>query len=163
MTKYQKQYQRAKRYYERFKRINDGVVPDCKTCQDTYNMEDDVRSFFVHCYHVRDWIKNDDDAPDCMKKRVRSFINRNKYMRICADLCNGVKHRERNRKPLSSSQPRISDPDVILWVSDQESHPYKKAVSFKIRLGDETYDAFEVATQAMKSWKMFIRENGGDC
>ncbi len=189
MTKYQEQYQRAKRYYEQFKRINYGIASTCKICLHEKHIEDDVRSFFVHCYHVRDWIEKDDDAPDCMKKHIRSFIKESGSMRICADLCNGIKHLERNREPWNPNQPELSDPKVTIFVEEegrltdrvcinsesvsepspveageeQESSAPVIKRRFTIKVGEETRDAFSVAEEAIKSWGKFIGENGGDC
>ena len=168
--------------------MHDGTVGACEICQDTESMEDDARSFFVHCYHVRDWIVNDDNAPSCIKKKVNEFVRDNTYMKICADMSNGIKHFKRNRSPLSPSQPEFAGRDYKISLleaarpadsmsvdgeSDSVSKPLpvetgrdreiSSSVDLRIEVGEETFHAFEIATHAMEAWETFIRENGGDC
>jgi len=53
--KWFEQFRRVKRWYTRFKSIDEGR-PDTLTL-DGYL--DEVYAFFQNCYHLKDWIKND--------------------------------------------------------------------------------------------------------
>ena len=55
MAKYQEQLERVRRYYGRFKKLNGGMEHIAPS--DMYI--DDIYSFFLNCYHLKDWLKND--------------------------------------------------------------------------------------------------------
>lgn len=59
MEKYEEQFERVKRWYERFRRINEGTSHE----KNTEYYHDEVYAFFVNCFHVKDWILNDANAP----------------------------------------------------------------------------------------------------
>ena len=52
MTKYSEQFARMRRYLERFGEIRAGRVHD----RDSEHYLDDVYSFFLNCYHLKDWL-----------------------------------------------------------------------------------------------------------
>ena len=55
MSKYQEQYDRTKRWYDRLTAIDQGRAHDMAS--DHY--VDEIYAFFLNCYHLKDWIKND--------------------------------------------------------------------------------------------------------
>jgi hypothetical protein len=55
---YLEQYRRMIRSYERFASIDRGRVYE----PSSENYEDEVFAFFLNCYHLKDWIKNDERA-----------------------------------------------------------------------------------------------------
>ncbi len=90
-NEYLDQFERVKRYFSRFKQINDGQ----EHSQSSQNYDDDIYAFFQNCYHLKDWIKND---PACSSwSDVEDFINQNPDLSICADLCNALKHLKKAR------------------------------------------------------------------
>src|SRR5690348_14911189 len=84
---YLDQYKRMMRYFERFRRINEGKAHD----EHSDNNRDDACSFFIHCYHLKDWIKNDPET-GVSEEALINFVNDNESIKICHDICNGVKH-----------------------------------------------------------------------
>jgi len=99
--KYIEQLERIRRYLKKFSDIHSGIF----YAQALENYTDDVYAFFQNCYHLKDWIKND---PSCSAwSDVEKFINSNKDLQICADLCNGLKHLQR-MKPRSAQNPHFS-------------------------------------------------------
>jgi hypothetical protein len=67
---YLEQYRRMMRSYERFASIDRGRVYD----PSSESYDDEVFAFFLNCYHLKDWIKNDDGAGPAQND-VESFIN----------------------------------------------------------------------------------------
>ena len=67
---------------------------------------DDVFAFFMNCYHLKDWLKNDlaDPHPEAEK-----LVDDTEALRICRDLCNGLKHAG-SRAP---SDDDLSDDDDL--------------------------------------------------
>ena len=86
MCEYKEQYDRTKRWYEEFKKINNKK----EHIRNTQYEDDIVYAFFQNCYHLKDWIKNDDKIKT--RKNVERFIEENKCLSICSDICNGSKH-----------------------------------------------------------------------
>src|SRR6516225_1807549 len=91
--KYQEQYERMQRSYDRFREIRSAnKVPS--------DYEDDIYAFFMHCYHLKDWVKNDTSVKTRMPNigaDVEQFINESEALRLCADLCNSSKRLELKR------------------------------------------------------------------
>jgi hypothetical protein len=58
---------------DRFREIKPGLTDRISS-----DYEDDIYAFFMHCYHLKDWIKNDSDAKARMPNidtDVEQFIN----------------------------------------------------------------------------------------
>ena len=61
-------------------------------------------SFFQNCFHLKDWIieaqKNDGIN---WSNKIHAMINSNQSMKICRDLCNGLKHLRINRPSIDKN------------------------------------------------------------
>ena len=71
---------------------------------------DDIDSFFVHCYHLLDWIAEDDRYGSCKGKKAchkdscpECWVNSHVALKISRDLCIRAKHvrlsRDKTGKP----------------------------------------------------------------
>ena len=89
---YLEQFERVKRFYHRLEEINNGRVHDRSS--DYY--DDEFLSFFMNCYHLKDWIKNDDSVPQDIRNKVEPFINEHQCFHYFADIANGAKHLKLN-------------------------------------------------------------------
>src|SRR5262249_28177280 len=90
--KYLEQYERMQRSYDRFREIKPGLTDKISS-----DYEDDVYAFFLHCYHLKDWVKNDTSVKSRMPNigpDVERFINESEALSLCADLCNSLNHLE---------------------------------------------------------------------
>jgi hypothetical protein len=54
--------------------------------------QDMMWSFFQHCWHVKDWLRNDPLASAAQKQAAIKMAHRSRTLKICRDLCNGTKH-----------------------------------------------------------------------
>lgn len=153
------QLERTQRYLERMRRLYRGVPAEWER---RHEFEDDVYSFFVHCYHVRDWFLHLNKI-NLTEKELEEFIGKHHALRICADLCNGTKHCTLTRKRRTKDQPR-------LFGRKSVGHPQSSNTSqdaflssrFTILSGGVTYDALEVAEACMFAWTnlvVWLREN----
>ena len=138
LARYQEQYDRLNRWYKRFKEINDGRTHD----KPSEIYQDDVYAFFINCYHLKDWIKNDTVASS-IANNVENYINNNPELLLCADICNGLKHlcliSERSRE-----RPEFGKKIAKLYIG---SGPITIALKYEIKTDSGTIDAFDLATK----------------
>lgn len=89
MTGYMHQLDRARRFLDRVQRHFD----DWNDMNDV-EFQDDMWSFFQHCWHIKDWVKNDPQVWPAQVKAVSDMAHGSATLKICQDLCNGTKHLE---------------------------------------------------------------------
>lgn len=145
--KYLEQYERVKRWYERLRLVNEGK--EFKLPSDYY--QDEVLAFFINCYHLKDWIKND-PASKGLRRGVEEFVSKSEALGVCGDVCNGSKHLVITKGRISSNT-KIGGRNFFLALG--ESLPIFRA-RYKIISGDKEYDAFDLATRCMEEWRMFL-------
>src|SRR5439155_17755263 len=85
---YREQYNRMKRWYERFGTLDQGRTHGV----DSENYLDEIYAFFQNCYHLKDWIKNDMAVAPAIQQSVEGYINGSRPLRLAADICNSLKH-----------------------------------------------------------------------
>ena len=149
LRKYQEQFERLKRWYDRFEKIHQGRLHTLAS--DYYN--DEIYAFFLNCYHLKDWIQNDDTVK-LPKGKIEHFINQNECMRVCEDICNGIKHLK--RKSHSGRAPEFGARKFSLNLGG--SKPIIK-IKYSIITKTGTIDAFELASGCVQKWKEFIKKN----
>lgn len=154
MTKSQKfhqQFKRVKRFYERFNKIDKGRIHDMSSA----NYEDEVYAFFIFCYQLKDWIKNDKTIK-LPKNQIEKFVNENDCLSLCADICNGIKHLTRD-KERSGLLPEFKNKKISVEYIEGDSYP-TIGIKFNISIKTKTIDAFGLATECLKKWEKFIEE-----
>src|SRR3990170_1608469 len=85
---YREQYDRMKRWYGRFVALDQGRPHDVPSD----NYLDEIYAFFMNCYHLKDWIKDDGTVPPAAQQAVEPYINSSRPLKLCADICNSLKH-----------------------------------------------------------------------
>ena len=50
-------------------------------------LNDSIINLYTYGYHIKDWLKKENYTD------VENFINNNPELKVCADLCNGSKHK----------------------------------------------------------------------
>lgn len=153
------QLERARRYLNRLRSLYDGIFTKSDD-RDLY--EDDAISFFMHCYHVRDWIV-------CLNRigitaaQVDDFINAHDELKICADLCNGSKHCRLERNIRSGRQPHIASRsyDTSTWLTGSGGSNLVKG-RYTVITACGTIDALDLAERCMALWSEFIATASND-
>ena len=79
------QYDRMVRGYDR---LNEDYYS-------SINFEDDIQHYFQDCWHLKDWIKNDDSISQAVRGCVEAEVEKHEPLRVIADLANGSKHLNR--------------------------------------------------------------------
>ena len=117
--------------------------------------DDDVISFFIHCYHVRDWIVHLSKT-GITARQVDSYIDSHRALRICADLANGSKHCKLTRSPRSGYQPHIAEKerDTSAWLTGGGGGEVMKS-KYTVLSNTECIDALELAAECVQLWESF--------
>jgi hypothetical protein len=149
------QYPRLQRFY---KRIADGN-------RRTTRYLDDLWSFFQHCWHFKDWIKNDKTIPITVRKRVEKDIRKCRYLRICGDLANRSKHLRLTKRRNGKEVPRkgakmvrrilVGIAEVYPTGDSEGSVAYDDTV---IRVTGSEIGAVELARKAIGQWDRLLKQ-----
>ena len=137
-----------KRWYKRFEEINNGRIHN----KSSEHYEDEVYAFFMNCYHLKDWIRNDPAAAVSVINRVEGYINNNPELSLCADISNGLKHFQLDRER-SGESPEFGKKKAKL---DMGKGPITIALKYEITTNTGIIDAFDLATKCMKAWEIFL-------
>lgn len=149
-SKYLEQFDRVKRWYQRFLTINEGRQHNLPSD----NYQDEVYAFFLNCYHLKDWIKNDESIR-VAEAEVEDFINNNNDLKLCGDICNNNKHLTLD-SPRSGQDPRFGQRKFYVQVGGPET---TISVRYTIDTSSGPVDAFELATRCLQAWENFIQSN----
>lgn len=149
------QMARANRYLDRIRNIYQGVL---STTDERDGYEDDAVSFFMHCYHIRDWILHLNQV-GITAPQVDAFINAHEELRICADLCNGSKHCKLHRKTRSGRQPHIAGKryEAATWLTASGGGNVLKG-RYSILTASGQVDVLALAEDCMRLWSEFITQ-----
>ena len=150
---YPEQYERMQRSYDRFCEIKSGLADKVSA-----DYEDGVYAFFMHCYHLKDWVKNDSDVKSRMPNidtDVEQFINESEALSLCAELCNSLKRLELNRS--HSSEPRIFGRKRYHYQLNIGSRSSIRLEWLVERNNKPPTDALELATECIAEWDKFLQ------
>lgn len=145
----------AKRYLQRMENIYEGVcVSDFYTRE---SCDDDVTSFFIHCYHIKDWIIQLSKLKT-PPKHLDAYINSHKALMICADLANGSKHCKLTRSLRTAKQPHITG--IQRQSTNIHSHEKKEKIRSKYTILNDTelYDALTLAKECISLWEAYMSD-----
>lgn len=141
---YVEQYDRTKRFLARFELDSNDPVEGY----------DDLCAFFILCYHIKDWIKNEPKFIEdtLIGEKVENYINTNPHLCLCAGLANGTKHFKRN------SNPRYSDTMPTLNLNAEASN--KVVFTYTVTQSNGVkMDALQLAKKCIRAWDKFIARN----
>ena len=147
---WENQWGRAQRSFGEFKKTNDGRVHDRNS---DYYLDEAIH-FFEDCYHLKDWLKNDSISKPLVTD-VEGVISGSPNLSLCADLANGAKH-------LTLTSTRTGDRTTgfgnkLVKLGLGAGVPTTVAVSYEVKSGGITYDAFTVAAACMAEWDAYLR------
>jgi hypothetical protein len=105
---------------------------------------------FQNCWHINDWIRNDENLPKTVRDAVWEDVNKNDALLLAADLANGTKHFNRNPKRERSGADFSS---VIVNDSDDGAWIFVHEVTF---LDGTKRPVLGVAEDAMNAWSEIL-------
>ena len=146
----------SRKLLEKVKR-DQSKLYDAIISQNPDSISDAVFNFAVTGYHIKDWLKNEGLSG------VEKHINDNSMLRLCADLCNGSKHK------LLTSPREIIDPvtsinnseltcDITTITCDATIPINGHTVRMALTSGKEI-EILDFASQVVESWESFFSAN----
>lgn len=150
------QLERTKRYLKRVEEIYAGIFSSSGHDKEAY--DDDVVPFFIHCYHVRDWIIHLNKV-SVTARQVDAYIDSHRALRICADLANGSKHCKLTRSLRSDRQPHIAGKErhTSTWLTGSGEGEVMKC-KYTVLSNTECVDALDLAAECVQLWESYVRE-----
>jgi hypothetical protein len=147
---YSEQLARVRRFFGRLSNEN----------QDAVEFDDDVWSFFQHCWHFKDWLKNDPTLPANITDRVEPDASAKLAIRICADSANRSKHAALTKPNRTDAD--ITSRDTTVLIGGTKESPGTTSISeHTITLGDgSTHWARDIAKQAILDWEEILGSYG---
>jgi hypothetical protein len=142
-------WEMIKRYYYYFRAINKGSLRPITSPLSDFKLQDIdiVFSFFILCFHLKDWIKKDYNSD--IAETVEKFVESSR-LNECREIANGLKH-------LNSVGPDIIG-GPIKYIQREDSPP-RMAVLYKIVSVGKEEDAFTLAKDCIDLWFNFMAEN----
>jgi hypothetical protein len=140
------QWRRVQRWLERIE-----ATPKSSTEYDDF-----IWAFFQNCWHLKDWIKNDQGLSSHFRRGVERLALSERSLRVCADLANGTKHFEL-QKPKDGPGARHSH-RVLRVVAGDSS---KTEIDYFLVLGDGSQvNALTIAREAVEAWRRLLTAEG---
>jgi len=163
--RYKQIYSTTKCFYEKLERIHRErpIEEQWETYRDTYM--DNAVAFFIFCYHIKDWIKNDPAIDKTIKSAVESYIDRNNCLKSCADIANGTKHLSLT-KQRSLSRPRVTSEEMVMHADGSKKKPGSDEYA-DVTVETNAYvltdegqkEIFELASECLRAWDAFFKQN----
>ncbi|ENP8453016.1 hypothetical protein [Vibrio parahaemolyticus] len=142
------QFELVKRYLIRLESIYHGVPLLPHLEKEFY--DDDVISFFIHCFHVKDWAIN----AGINKNKVEEYINSHQALMICADFANGSKHCKITKNVRTGEQPYVGGCERFTSRLGDEI-PIMQC-SYRIVCKSEVIDALVLAKKCVELWRLLL-------
>lgn len=142
--------------YRKLPEIRKGMLP-----QFGGNLEFELYTFFEVCYHLKDWIKADERYS--RMTNVEKYINDTPSLRICADLCNRLKHRNLNGNTRSKRKLGFFHIDKTISIGPV-GYDSKTSINYALvdtERGKEC--CFKLASECVESWQYYLKNNGIEC
>lgn len=108
----------------------------------------DVMSFFVHCHHLEDYLREFDGLDS------RSFAKADPNLQLCRDLVVNIKHAVMKQTAWSpGGSDAVASSGIALELNDGE--PPRAHHGFQISWGGTNMDALVLADQCVTAWVRF--------
>lgn len=156
MSRWREQLDRVERFLERIDRDDVGEL-------DRTEYEDFLWSFFQHCWHLKDWIKNDPNLPSSVDPDdVEEAAKQSDALMLTADLANRTKHLDLtySRRGGDFGGAKLSV-EVVESLGRDSSSDGSAEWDWEIQ-SDEGPDrwARELARDAVEDWREIIENLG---
>lgn len=148
---YREQYDRMRRWYDRFVALEQGRPHEVPSD----NYLDEIYAFFMNCYHLKDWIRNDNTVAAPVQQSIEAHINSNRALRLCADICNSLKHL-RLTSSRSGENPVFGRKQFGLALGQG---PPTISLKYEVDTTTGPIDAFSLATECVDAWDSFLMAN----
>lgn len=141
---WQAQYNRMMRWVDRFKELSS---KEHKESAKTHLYFDTMYTCFQNIFFLKDWLLHDTSLTS---KDLNNFIDSNKEIGVCRDICNGTKHYDISSPSIDKEFGIIRqyDPHHDLWDSSEWE--------IIICAGGEIYKPYDLISRCIDLWDKFI-------
>lgn len=165
-NKYLEQWERVKRWYER---LNDIKIPKNTNHQD--ELLDYYYAFLFNLYHLKDWVKISNKSKGKELEKMFDKDHGTEYFKVCADLVNGIKHLEIDRKVRIDPNTRVGKKSTSIamqceyMVVGQSITSDKKEIlptyehNYFVKSNGKEYDISIICEECFKIISKFIQED----
>jgi hypothetical protein len=152
-TDWRDQWDRIVRLHKKATAVRDALPPDGP---EKTQALDDIFSFFTNCYHMRYWAINGGHP---RAAEVDNFISGSAALRLCRDICTGLKHyRAQASRALESAEwsTATRSPAVVTMASGKSRlvGGHRTGWVFVTETGDR--DMFTLADECLEAWRSFL-------
>jgi hypothetical protein len=121
---------------------------------------DDTYSFFLHCYHLKDWLAHDETFRRS-RDEIEDFVSRTPALAICGDVANSIKHLKLLKTPRSGDTPGELDAKfetrmAKTFAFDGVERPFERATIYIKHMGFPK-PVVRIADEAYYAWRDFIK------
>jgi len=120
---------------------------------------DDFYSFFISCFHLKDWIKNDDAVRREVRDTVEQWVNESQWLRWCADIANGFKHLVINRSARESPDARLERVPAAFQEDAFQADAFQVG-GVIVTAHDFVCDAKGMTDRCLDAWDEFLTRSG---
>lgn len=147
-TGWQAQWARIERGYRRLPGLGG---PDRTSTVTSDDLRDDVVHFFMDCYHLKDWLKNDPAVT--LSQDVERYVEQSAPLCVVADVANGQKH-------LKLKTTKTGDLSTSLGDVTLEGDAEGITVAFEVVSQGQVIDMVTLSSDAMHAWTAFLLAEG---
>ena len=119
--------------------------------------EDEIHSFFENCFHLNDWLKNDNkpylafNASSVDGNKVKA----SRYMEICRAICIGDKHFNINDEFIIDKKTKFCANDIEIRIGN----PHIIKLKYYVKVNGDIIDVEKIADECITEWKEFLKLN----
>jgi hypothetical protein len=139
------QYDRMNRWYARLfesKNVDERLV-------------DDYYAFFTCCFHLKDWLKGDAALNPKIGEAAESHVNRDPWLRLCADVANGAKHLVVSRTSRVDPNARLKT-GVVFVAPPIATEKGERLDAVMLHADGKLHIAIMVAGSCLREWNNFF-------
>jgi len=143
------------RFSDQFDRVKRYLVRVQSHGRSHIEYEDDLWSFFVHAWALKDWIRNDEALDATARKGVAAAAHGEWTLQIGADLANRTKHLVLDKR--SRHDAGTVRRDVTVALGEKTSPIWSHHISLK---SGETIIAQDLAKDVVQTWQRLLADFG---
>lgn len=118
---------------------------------------DIILSFFIHCYHLSDWLRES----GVESKKIRDYVSKTKDLQICQILAYDIKHMDiRERNP---DRKKIIDWRAmgLPWPIVRTYDVFRKEEgNLAFLIDGKERDCHDLMQKCMEAWNTFLDHEG---
>jgi hypothetical protein len=115
-----------------------------------HDFQDMMWAFFQNCWHVKDWVCNDEHLNGVKKDSVIIMAHQSTELMACRDVCNGTKHLGERKGA------RHAHIDTVF--SAPGGHPLQRDCI--VNYGGEEISGVKLARACISEWERILQSEG---